>query len=97
MQTIAIDGQAATSANVEAGHYPFWAYEHMYTLGNTSGATAAYLDFMLTSTVQQLAQKLGYIPTTNMRLSPVGSSNNKTSSSILLAFHESEASRREFF
>lgn len=62
VKTVAIDGQLPTSAAIQHGQYAFWGYEHMYTLGDNGGVTGAFLDFMLTPTVQTLAQQLGYIP-----------------------------------
>ena len=66
VKTIAIDGQTPTEENIVAGRYAFWSYEHMYTLGNTNDTLAAFLDFMLTPTVQQQAQKMGYLPSSIM-------------------------------
>jgi phosphate transport system substrate-binding protein len=62
VKTVAIDGQLPTAAAIQHGQYAFWGYEHMYTLGDNGGVTGAFLDFMLTPTVQTLAQQLGYIP-----------------------------------
>jgi phosphate transport system substrate-binding protein len=62
VKTVAIDGQLPTAAAIQHGQYAFWGYEHMYTLGDNGGVTGAFLDFMLTSAVQTLAQQLGYIP-----------------------------------
>jgi phosphate transport system substrate-binding protein len=62
VKTVAIDGQLPTAAAIQHGQYAFWGYEHMYTLGNDVGVIGAFLDFMLTPTVQTLAQHLGYIP-----------------------------------
>jgi phosphate transport system substrate-binding protein len=69
VRSIAIDGQMATAEGITSGHYPFWAYEHMYTLGATSGPIPLYLDFLQTSQIQALEQKLGYIPTEKIKLS----------------------------
>jgi phosphate transport system substrate-binding protein len=62
VRTIAIDGQLPTAAAIHHGQYAFWAFEHMYTLGDNGGVTSAFLDFMLTPAVQNLAQQMGYIP-----------------------------------
>ncbi len=97
VRAIAIDGQMATREGIESGHYPFWAYEHMYTLGIHPGSLSTYLSFMQTAPVQQLEPRLGYIPTVNMKFSSAGSSHSKTSLSNTLVFHESEATLREFF
>ncbi len=69
VRAIAIGGEKPTQASIAAGRYSFWGYEHMYTLGDTTNTVQeAYLDFMLTPPVQQLAQKMGYIPIANMKL-----------------------------
>lgn len=70
VHAIAIDGQRPTQASIAAGRYSFWSYEHMYTLGDTTNKVQeAYLEYMLTTPVQQLAQKMGYIPIANMKVS----------------------------
>ena len=68
---IAIDGKSATKDNIITGSYTFWSYEHMYTLGDDNPIVAAFLDFMLSSTIQQLAQHDGYIPIGDMKLPQV--------------------------
>lgn len=67
VRTVAIDGQLPSRQTIEQGKYAFWGFEHMYTLGDTP-ATAAFLSFMLDARVQQLAQRLGYIPIADMNL-----------------------------
>jgi len=66
VNTIAIDGQMPTQANIVAGTYAFWSYEHMYTLGNTNSTLAAFLDFMLTPAVQEQVPKMGYLASSVM-------------------------------
>ncbi len=61
VKAIDLDGVTATAQNIQAGKYRFWGFEHMYTLQNGINATTAYLDFMQTPQVQQLAVSLGYI------------------------------------
>jgi phosphate transport system substrate-binding protein len=83
VHAIAIDGEKPTQANIAAGHYSFWGYEHMYTLGDTTNKVQdAYLDFMLTLTVQQLAQKMGYIPIAGMKLPALSTSSSIASSPL---------------
>ncbi len=67
VRTVAISEQAANAYSVEAGIYPFWSYGHMYTLGNENPVLAAYLNFMLGNAVQSLAQKMHYIPVSDMK------------------------------
>ncbi len=59
---ISIDGYDATAANIAAGSYNFWSFEHMYTLDDTPPLIASFLNFMLSPTVQALATKDGYLP-----------------------------------
>jgi phosphate transport system substrate-binding protein len=68
VHVVAIDGQTPTPANIEQGRYAFWGFEHMYTLGQSSAAVSAFLDFMLTPAVQLLAKQLGYIPIADLSL-----------------------------
>lgn len=68
---IAIDGKYATKENIVAGSYTFWSYEHMYTLGDDNPIVSAFLEFMLSSTVQELAQRDSYIPIGDMKLPQV--------------------------
>jgi phosphate transport system substrate-binding protein len=75
VRVIAIDGQLPSLANIVAGRYIFWSYEHMYTLGDTSPLLSAFLDFMLSPAVQQEAQRRSYIPIAAMQLNGSGTSD----------------------
>jgi len=68
---IAIDGKKATKDNIIAGNYTFWSYEHMYTLGDDNPIVSAFLDFMLSPTVRELALQNNYIPIGDMKLPQV--------------------------
>jgi phosphate transport system substrate-binding protein len=62
VKVVNLDGVSATAQNIQAGNkYKFWGFEHMYTLDNGVDATTAYLDFMQTPQIQQLAASLGYV------------------------------------
>ncbi len=57
---ICIDGFGATAANVEAGSYQFWTFEHAYTRTGTlrdgqHGILQAFLAFLNSSSFQTLA------------------------------------------
>ncbi|WP_458121024.1 phosphate ABC transporter substrate-binding protein [Paenibacillus sp. Z6-24] len=66
---LSYDGVEPTVENVEAGKYPIWAYEHMYTKGEPDAATKAFLDYMLSEDVQQSdVTELGYIPMSGMQV-----------------------------
>ena len=68
IHTVAIDNQTASPENIEAGHYTFWGYEHMYTLGSGNAQVASFLNFMLTPEMQQLAKKMNYIPISEIKV-----------------------------
>jgi phosphate transport system substrate-binding protein len=60
---LALDGSEATIANMTAGTYKLTAEGHMYTLGEPSGLTRAFLDYMLGGYVQHtLIPSLSYAP-----------------------------------
>lgn len=61
VRAIDINGKSAAPAAIESGQYPFWGYEHMYTLGDGSPLAQAFLNYMLTPAVQDVAQSLRYI------------------------------------
>lgn len=68
VRSIQIDGVGATPAAIEGGRYPFWGYEHMYTLGDDNPLVSAFLNYMLTPDIQGLAEVLGYIPISQMQV-----------------------------
>lgn len=90
VQQIAIDGQNATPAAIEAGKYAFWGFEHMYTIGESDGPASQFLDFMLTSEVQQLAASLGYIPIADMQVATPATGSGATPSASTQAFARRE-------
>jgi phosphate transport system substrate-binding protein len=58
-----LDGVDATVDNMTNGSYKLQAFGHMYTKGQPTGLTAAFLDYMLSPTVQtQLIPSLYYAP-----------------------------------
>ena len=69
MTAVSIDGAEPTVANIETGKYPVWAYEHMYTKGQATGVTKAFIDYMMSSEVQSgILTQQGYIPVTDMKV-----------------------------
>lgn len=68
IKTLKIDGVEATKENITSGKYPFWAYEHMYTKGEPTGLAKAFLDYMTSDEVKPLIDKLGYVPTADMKV-----------------------------
>lgn len=83
VHTISIDGYNATLSNIEAGHYSFWSYEHMYTLNVSNGSPVdAFLNFMLTSQVQQQASSLHYIPISDLKFSQASPGSSAAALSV---------------
>lgn len=69
IKEISLDGVAPTKENITEGKYPLWAYMHSYTKGTPSGATEAFLQYMLSDNVQKnIIPELGYIPETEMKI-----------------------------
>jgi len=64
---LAIDGVAATEANVMTGKYPFWSYEHMFTNGPPTGDVKKFIDFVATS--NDLLAKNAFIKISDMKTS----------------------------
>lgn len=92
---IAIGGKNATEDNIIAGSYTFWSYEHMYTLGDDNPVVSAFLDFMLSPTVRELAQHNSYIPIGDMKLPQVALiTRTDGSSSPMVAWYQ-ESQKRE--
>lgn len=70
IKALSIDGVAPTVENITTGSYKVWAYMHMYTKGEPTGAVKAFLDYMMTDEVQKgIVAKLGYIPAADMKVS----------------------------
>jgi phosphate transport system substrate-binding protein len=69
VRPIAIDGLMATAENIESNHYHFWVYGHLYTIKGNEDSISSFLHFAILSNAQQIAQKLGYVPLAEMKLS----------------------------
>ncbi len=93
VRVLAIEGAKPTLADIVAGRYSFWSYEHMYTLGDDSPLLSAFLDFMLSPPVQQKAQAMGYIPIAAMNLNGATGQGKKTSALALAATTGPERAR----
>lgn len=78
VRAISINGYAANLSNIEAGHYTFWSYEHMYTLNTLNQANGplieAFLNFVLSAQIQQQVTALHYFPISDLKF-PLLSSN----------------------
>lgn len=68
VQTVKYEGVEANEDNVANGTYPVWAYQHMYTKGEPTGAIKAFLDYMVSDAVHENIVELGYIPVSKMEV-----------------------------
>jgi phosphate transport system substrate-binding protein len=68
IKILKLDNAEATKENITAGKYPIWSYEHMYSKGEPKDLTKAFLDFMVSADVKPIIEKLGYIPTADMKV-----------------------------
>lgn len=69
VHTLAIDDQTATVGAIVAGKYAFWGYEHMYSMSNNRNPVLpVFLQFMLSSKIQEQAQRMKYIPMTQVEV-----------------------------
>ncbi|MFZ5817734.1 MAG: phosphate ABC transporter substrate-binding protein [Bacillota bacterium] len=67
VKALKLDGVAYSPEAVVGGKWPVYAYEYMYTKGEPTGATKAFLDFVLSKEFQEgSVAKLGFIPITQM-------------------------------
>jgi len=69
IKAIKIDGIESNEENIISGKYPVWAYEHMYILGEPTGAKKEFIDYMLSADVQNnIVSKLGFIQINKMKV-----------------------------
>lgn len=61
VKTVSIDGVAPTVDNIIAGKYSVWSFGHMYTKGEPTGVVKAFLEFMASDEVAQIAKDMNYI------------------------------------
>lgn len=67
VKALQLDGVAYSPEAVTGGKWPIFAYEYMYTKGEPTGATKAFLDFVLSKEFQeQSVAKLGFVPISQM-------------------------------
>lgn len=66
---LSINGVKPTAENIQSGKFPVWAYEHMYTKGKPDKLEKAFLDYMMSSAVQnKLVPAQGYISSAKMQV-----------------------------
>jgi phosphate transport system substrate-binding protein len=69
IKVLKVDGVEMNKENITSGNYKIWSYEHMYTKGEPSGLTKAFIEYFSTDEVKTIIDKLGYIPTADMKTS----------------------------
>lgn len=63
VKALQYNGVAYTPEAVTAGRYGIWAYEHLYTRGQPTGAARAFVDYLLSAEFQyRNVAKLGFVP-----------------------------------
>ncbi|HLI06216.1 MAG TPA: phosphate ABC transporter substrate-binding protein [Ktedonobacteraceae bacterium] len=69
---MSIDGNDPTNSSlIENNTYKFWNIEHMYTKGQPSGLTQAFLDYMFSSQAQTEEANQSFLSTTQMSSSAI--------------------------
>ncbi|WP_315674286.1 phosphate ABC transporter substrate-binding protein [Clostridium sp. 19966] len=68
VKALKIDGVEMNKANITTGKYNIWSYEHMYTKGEAKDLAKAFIDFFKTDDAKNAMEKLGYIPSTDMKV-----------------------------
>lgn len=67
--SLSLDGVKGTGDTITTNDWPIWSYEHMYTKGKATTEVQAFLDYLLSSEVQNgLVKELGYLPITSMKV-----------------------------
>jgi phosphate transport system substrate-binding protein len=70
VKALKYEGTEATPENIASGKYPIWSYEHMYTKGEAKDLAKAFLDYIMSSDVQNtIVKKLKFIPISDMKTS----------------------------
>jgi phosphate transport system substrate-binding protein len=68
IKALAFNGEKYTADAVINGKYPVYAYEHMFTKGEATGAVKAFLDYVMSKEFQEAyVEKNGFVPMTKMK------------------------------
>ena len=68
VKTLKIDNVSPTIENIENNRWKIWSYEHLYTNGKPKGMTKEFLDYIMTTDVQNnVVKKLRYVPIKEMK------------------------------
>lgn len=69
LQTLGLDGVKPSAEAIETNDWKIWSYEHMYTKGEPDQDVKAFLDYMVSTDVQEgVVKELGYLPITAMKV-----------------------------
>ncbi|ALO03652.1 phosphate ABC transporter substrate-binding protein [Lactiplantibacillus paraplantarum] len=69
VQTVKVDGVRPTEQNVRNNRWYIWSYEHLYTGKHPNQLTKKFIDYILSTAVQQkLVKQLGYISVHDMQV-----------------------------
>ncbi|MDP4179239.1 MAG: phosphate ABC transporter substrate-binding protein [Bacillota bacterium] len=70
IKVLKLDGVEMKSDTVSSGKYPIWSYEHMYTKGEASGLTKAFIDYLMNDKdAKTIMKDKGYIAIADMKTS----------------------------
>lgn len=68
VKSLAYNGEKYSATAVTSGKYPVYAYEHMFTKGEATGAVKAFIDYVMSKEFQETyVEKSGFIPMTKMK------------------------------
>ncbi len=68
VKALAVDGVKYSPDAVIGGQYTIFAYEHMYTKGEATGAVKAFIDYVMSKEFQETyVEKNGFIPITKVK------------------------------
>jgi phosphate transport system substrate-binding protein len=63
VKALAVDGIPANETTVGNGTYPLWRYLHFLTKGEPTGLAKAYIDFVLSTKIQEsVVRDAGFLP-----------------------------------
>lgn len=67
--SLSLDGVRGNGDTITTNDWPIWSYEHMYTKNKATTEVQDFLDYLLSSEVQNgLVKELGYLPITSMKV-----------------------------
>jgi len=68
VKALAYNGEKYSVDTVISGKYPVYAYEHMFTKGEATGAVKAFIDYVMSKEFQDTyVEKNGFVPMTKMK------------------------------